>query len=475
MMEGFAGLSFRPGLMVNGVDSFVHNKGFSADAAHLDELTRPQVLTAEAFGAVVGEAHSYNEGERPDQSRARGGIAVGGVLFHPPQFVMEDYFGINSIADVTSPVTDAHVMLAPGVNLSLGVPNAEGTLADLGHSIKTTGVTLDIIERVSSADVSIFTAQVTGGDPFVNLKGTGSVRVPAGSTAQRPGTALDGEIRVNTDDDVVDYRSNGTWFQTGAGGGGHTTFAAHSDTPANYTGAGGKAVMVNATPDALEFIDLDTIYYTEAEVDTFFSNHASSGDHDGRYYTETELDAGQLDNRYYTETESDNTFMPLAGGQFTGNIGVKVAPSANIRFEVEDDGVGGSGPLVKITADDATPYALVIGNDTFSTSDLEGLVFWTGNAGDTHVEALGSGGSMTFQTGAVDRIVIENAGDVGVGIANPVEKLHVNGVVRSDGGFNKGGTLGLTADAGEITFVDDSAQTHTVTIKGGIITAWNIV
>lgn len=25
--------------------------------------------------------------------------------------------------------------------------------------------------------------------------------------------------------------------------------------------------------------------------------------HDGRYYTETELDAGQLDNRYYTETE----------------------------------------------------------------------------------------------------------------------------------------------------------------------------
>ena len=30
--------------------------------------------------------------------------------------------------------------------------------------------------------------------------------------------------------------------------------------------------------------------------------------HDGRYYTEAELDAGQLDNRYYTETESDALF-----------------------------------------------------------------------------------------------------------------------------------------------------------------------
>lgn len=33
--------------------------------------------------------------------------------------------------------------------------------------------------------------------------------------------------------------------------------------------------------------------------------HKVSSDHDGRYYTETELDAGQLDTRYYTEAEVD--------------------------------------------------------------------------------------------------------------------------------------------------------------------------
>lgn len=47
----------------------------------------------------------------------------------------------------------------------------------------------------------------------------------------------------------------------------------------------------------------DSFYYTEAEIDSQFSLHASSGDHDGRYYTKTQLDAGQLDTRYYTEAE----------------------------------------------------------------------------------------------------------------------------------------------------------------------------
>lgn len=39
-------------------------------------------------------------------------------------------------------------------------------------------------------------------------------------------------------------------------------------------------------------------------VPNFSTNH----NHDQRYYTETELDAGQLDNRYYTEAEIDGTF-----------------------------------------------------------------------------------------------------------------------------------------------------------------------
>lgn len=47
--------------------------------------------------------------------------------------------------------------------------------------------------------------------------------------------------------------------------------------------------------------DHTTNYASEADLTT----HKTSSDHDARYYTETELDAGQLDTRYYTETEVD--------------------------------------------------------------------------------------------------------------------------------------------------------------------------
>lgn len=60
------------------------------------------------------------------------------------------------------------------------------------------------------------------------------------------------------------------------------------------------------------------------------TTHKTSSDHDGRYYTETELNAGQLDTRYYTETEIDANLVTKtdltttrklsATGDFTGTL-----------------------------------------------------------------------------------------------------------------------------------------------------------
>ena len=54
---------------------------------------------------------------------------------------------------------------------------------------------------------------------------------------------------------------------------------------------------VSGVDDATSQHIHDSRYYTETELD--------AGQLDNRYYTETELDAGQLDNRYYTESEVD--------------------------------------------------------------------------------------------------------------------------------------------------------------------------
>ena len=79
---------------------------------------------------------------------------------------------------------------------------------------------------------------------------------------------------------------------------------------------------------------LDNRYYTEAELNGgqlntlyFTESEITGGAADGRYYTETELDAGQLDNRYFTETE-------LTGGALDGRYYTET--EAEARFLRQD-------------------------------------------------------------------------------------------------------------------------------------------
>lgn len=83
---------------------------------------------------------------------------------------------------------------------------------------------------------------------------------------------------------------------------GHTGFAAESHTHTES-----------------DITDLDK--YTQSEIDIQMSGKSDVGHtHDDRYYTKTELDAGQLDNRYYTESEIDSA---LAGKSDVGHTHVE--------------------------------------------------------------------------------------------------------------------------------------------------------
>ena len=90
------------------------------------------------------------------------------------------------------------------------------------------------------------------------------------------------------------------------------------------------------TKTLLDSGQLDTIYYTETELDAgqldnryYTETELDAGQLDNRYYTETELDAGQLDNRYYTETEADANFVDVTGDTMSGALVVNSTITTN--------------------------------------------------------------------------------------------------------------------------------------------------
>ena len=91
----------------------------------------------------------------------------------------------------------------------------------------------------------------------------------------------------------------------------------------------GQLDTIYYTETELDAGQLDTIYYTETELDAgqlnnlyYTETELDAGQLDTRYYTETELNAGQLNNLYYTESESDTRFVNVTGDTMSGALTV---------------------------------------------------------------------------------------------------------------------------------------------------------
>lgn len=111
-----------------------------------------------------------------------------------------------------------------------------GRIAD-GTPVVIGGKALkDKLDGLTTADLSDFTTAVEA------LIGAASI-----------GDLADVDLTGASNGQVLVYRS-GT-FVMEAPGSGVTTFVALTDTPANFTGAAGRFVKVNAGATALEFVD----------------------------------------------------------------------------------------------------------------------------------------------------------------------------------------------------------------------------
>jgi len=156
-------------------------------------------------------------------------------------------------------------------------------------------------------------------------------------------TAIEGDVLAGTDL---------TKTQTG----GQVTIN-HSVTGASSVNNSNSVVLQDLTINPRGHItghasiDLDTIYYTETELD--------AGQLDNRYYTETELlTNGVLDTRYFTQTAADARYYNLSSGEEiqSGETWAaadnKIATTAAIDARIVDlvEEVGGFVPIANETS-----------------------------------------------------------------------------------------------------------------------------
>lgn len=460
MQEGFAAVAFRPQLTVKGYPNFEHNPQAPASLIRNDEITRPQVLVARAWGAQ-NNSGDWAYTQKPATSRARGGTSVGGVVFGPPRFELSDYFGVGSqanVEDVTSAVaTRSYVMVAPGVSLALGTPTNTGGIAAKGITIEqdVSVATKALLVKHDSAE--IVRGYKSGTEVVVELAqgGTTAIKIPVGTTAQRPASPLDGHIRINTSGanrafEFYDSIS-ASWVQptAGGGGGGYATvqeegsnltartklnFIGPNVTAADDAGNTRTNVTVSGTLiRAPQVLASGTTYTTPAGCNSIYAELIGAGGGGGG--------AAQ------TASKASVGGGGASGAYCAGYLAV--TPSTGYTIAIGTGGTAGaSSGGTGGTGNDTT---LTVGGTTFTAKGGLGGV---GMAASTLAVALGGAGQTSTSgdingTGAAGESATLLSGTVGVSGAGASTAWGGGGAARStEGAGNDGHVYGAGGGGG---------------------------
>ena len=127
------------------------------------------------------------------------------------------------------------------------------------------------------------------------------------------------------------------------------------------------------------------------------------------------------------------------------------------------------GSIAGLADDDHTQYTLVAGTRAFTghVTLNDDVLLKLGTGGDSTITYDGT--NTTWDPKAVGSGYLRVNSKIGVNSA-PSEEVHAADTVRADTFFNHNGTDGLTSD---VSFSDGAGGTQSVTVRGGLITAWS--
>ena len=449
LIDTFTNLGVFGNITVTGL---VDGRDVAADGAKLDLLEDGLDLTL--TGKVTGTASSNTGVMTVTTELANTGVTAGsyGSSTAIPTFTVDEdgrltvageaavsgvsdfqWYSANNTLVLSTSTTDYNTLLNTFSDITTGNITTAGTVD--GRDLSVDGAKLDLIEAGATADQtaadirtlgffdtsndgtgSLLDADLLDGlhasDILSQAANTAANQIGNASVTVQGGTGLDGSgsfnlndstpttITINHDDtsSVVDISLatgraiTGLTFDTY----GHVTGTAtthfddfyYTDTELD----GGQLDNRYFTETELTNGELDSRYYTETELDGgqlnslyYTEAELDGGQLNSLYYTETELDNGQLDSRYYTETELD-------GGQLDSRYYTET--EADNRF-------------VNVTGDTITGNLTVEGNLSLNYSTFISATTTTTSTSSTNVHAFPHSGF----TGAEYTVTVTEGSD----------------------------------------------------------------
>lgn len=330
------------------VSGLVDGRDIAADGAKLDTLEDGLELTL--TGKVTGTATSNTGVMTIATELENTGVTAGsyGSATSVPVITVDEDGRLTSVT--TSSVSGVDDFSWISANNTLLLQTGDGTgyyveVDTFGQDIDVTG-NITVSGTVDGRDVSVDGAKLDNIEPNATADQTAAELMTAIQTVDGAASGLDADLLDGSHkSDILAEASAAASGQIGNGlvtitassgltGTGNFTLNDFSNTSISITHAdtssvadidnSGGSVLQDASFDTFGHVvsvsstDLDNRYYTETELD--------GGQLNSLYYTEAELDGGQLDNRYYTETELDGgqlnslyyTETELDGGQLDG-------------------------------------------------------------------------------------------------------------------------------------------------------------
>ena len=449
LIDTFTNLGVFGNITVTGL---VDGRDVAADGAKLDLLEDGLDLTL--TGKVTGTASSNTGVMTVTTELANTGVTAGsyGSSTAIPTFTVDEdgrltvageaavsgvsdfqWYSANNTLVLSTSTTDYNTLLNTFSDITTGNITTAGTVD--GRDLSVDGAKLDLIEAGATADQtaadirtlgffdtsndgtgSLLDADLLDGlhasDILSQAANTAANQIGNASVTVQGGTGLDGSGSFNLNDSTPT-----------------TITINHDDTSSvvDISLATGRAIT-GLTFDTYGHVTgtatthFDDFYYTETELDGgqldnryFTETELTNGELDSRYYTETELDGGQLNSLYYTEAELDGgqlntlyyTETELDNGQLDSRYYTETeldGGQLDSRYYTETEA---DNRFVNVTGDTITGNLTVEGNLSLNYSTFISATTTTTSTSSTNVHAFPHSGF----TGAEYTVTVTEGSD----------------------------------------------------------------